>query len=52
MHPQAVFCISYWASEICWKDLLALHMVLESFSGLLQSGFVPCLPQLPQYKTS
>lgn len=52
MYPQAVFCVSYWASKICRKDLFALHMVLESFSGLLHSGLVPCLPQLSQYQTS
>lgn len=43
---------TYRAPEVCGEDLLALHVVFKSPSGLLQRRFVSCLPQLPQNQTS
>lgn len=48
----ASFNFTYWAPEVCRQDLLALHVIFESPSGLLQCGFVSCLPQFPQNQTS
>lgn len=43
---------AYWTPKVCRQDLFALHVVLESPPGLLQCGFVSCLPQLPQNQPS